>query len=241
MLYLGDKFKRTREKKRITIDKVYQDIKIHPKIIIALEEEDMENLPNPVYVKSFIKEYAKYLGLDVKPLLKKYSSMISEEFPSSLSLKKLQTKPDYIKTLFYFKKFLYLLVFVIVILIISWTINKINNRKVTSVEKDNKIASVSTAPIEKEMLVPKGKTLKLRIETLKDTWVEVKADGNVIFKRVLDKGKSQEFKASKNFKIWVGKASGVKLYLNDIPLGSIGTGVVKNILIDRSGINFPND
>lgn len=61
---IGEIFKRTREQKNLTIDKVNEDTKISVAVIRALEEDDMEAFASETYLKGFLKSYAKYLGLD---------------------------------------------------------------------------------------------------------------------------------------------------------------------------------
>jgi cytoskeletal protein RodZ len=57
---------------RIDINEVEQATKIRAKYLRALENEEWDLLPGPVYVKSFVRTYADYLGLD--------SRMLTDEF-----------------------------------------------------------------------------------------------------------------------------------------------------------------
>ena len=53
---------------RIDITEVEQATKIRAKYLRALENEEWDLLPGPVYVKSFVRTYADYLGLDSRLL-----------------------------------------------------------------------------------------------------------------------------------------------------------------------------
>jgi len=241
---IGENLKKARNKKKISVDKVYRDTKIHPKIILALEEGKIDDLPDPIYVKSFVRKYAKYLGLDPQPLLKKYSVATSDNKPLNFSsVESLRTKGNYIKKLVYFKNFIYFILSISIILIIVWSVNKIYHRRktdTTSLTSKSSTVSSEKVPLE-EVLVPPNESLKLKIQTTKDTWIQVKADQTTVFQKVLHKGSTQEFNANNQFRVWVGKASGVNLYLNNIPLKPLGSGVVKNIVIDRSGISISEE
>lgn len=241
---IGKKLKRVREEKELSKEKVYRDIKIRPEIITALEETNMEELPGPIYVKNFIKEYADYLELDPEPLLEEFSYTAKDSFKAE-SMKGFQPKGDYIKRWVYIKKFFYLAIVIIIFIFAFWGIKRItflskptpsSVSEETSKKKEKRASSIS-----EELLVPKNKPLTLKIRTLQDTWVQVKSDGNVVFQKVLYKDTPQKFKSQDNFEIWVGKASKVKLSLNGTPLGPLGSGVMKNILIDRSGVNLPDE
>jgi len=41
----------------------------------ALEDSDFESLPAPVYVRGFVAEYARALGLDVNVVAKSYMAV----------------------------------------------------------------------------------------------------------------------------------------------------------------------
>lgn len=245
MKKIGTKLKQTREKKGFSISKVYEDTKIHPKILKALEDDIKEDLPESIYVKSFIEKYATYLGLDAKSLLKQFSKSRKDTGSFTYDLKqKSHFKKDYIKVLTYAKNILY------VVLVLSFIFlgyrgirriflnRSIRTERAVSVSESD--AEIDRA-VEKRVLVPKGERLVLTIETFQDTWMQVRSDGNIIFQRILEKGRRQEFKADDNFELWVGKGDGVKLYLNNVPLKPLGSGVIRNILIDRSGLTLPTD
>ncbi len=242
MKKIGKVLEKARKNKKISIDKVYKDTKIRPNIIEALEKGKFKDLLEPAYIKSFIKEYAVYLNLDPEPLLKEYSSRLSGSPLSLSSVERLSKKRDYAKGMFFLKKFLYIVIILIVAFVIIWGIRKVSkdiNKFFKS--RSSSVISSKNSVKGKGQLVSDNESLKLKIESIKDTWVQVQSDENIIFQRVSNKGAVQEFKADEGFRLWVGKASGIKLYLNDIPLNSIGRGVIKNILIDRFGIHMPNE
>ncbi len=56
--------RRIREEKGISLDKVYEDLKIPKRVLQAIESGDLSDLfISPVYVKGFAKSYARYLGV----------------------------------------------------------------------------------------------------------------------------------------------------------------------------------
>lgn len=63
---IGQFLRKGREKKKISIEDVAKKTKININILKALEESDLENLPNKTYVKGFVQNYAKTVGLDEK-------------------------------------------------------------------------------------------------------------------------------------------------------------------------------
>lgn len=69
MKSIGDLLKRTREKKRLTIEDVHKNVKIHPKYLRALEKDDYSVFSSKVHSKGFLKIYADFLNLNVGEVL----------------------------------------------------------------------------------------------------------------------------------------------------------------------------
>lgn len=69
---IGQKLETARQAKGVSISEAGQATKILSKFIEAMEADDFGALSAPVYAKSFIKMYAKYLGLDASPLVEEY-------------------------------------------------------------------------------------------------------------------------------------------------------------------------
>ena len=57
---------------RIDITEVESRTKIRAKYLRAIENEEWDLLPGPIYVKSFLRTYGDYLGLDSRLLIDDY-------------------------------------------------------------------------------------------------------------------------------------------------------------------------
>ena len=66
---IGQKLKSAREAKGVSVSEAAASTKILSKFIEAMEDDNFEKLSAPVYVKSFVRLYAKYLNLDPLPLI----------------------------------------------------------------------------------------------------------------------------------------------------------------------------
>ena len=82
---IGQKLKATREAKKISVSEAGSQTRILSKFISAMEEDNFQALSAPVYVKSFIRLYAKYLELDPKPLIEAYIKEYEEDSAPVLS------------------------------------------------------------------------------------------------------------------------------------------------------------
>ncbi|MCX6746260.1 MAG: helix-turn-helix domain-containing protein [Candidatus Parcubacteria bacterium] len=69
---LGQVFKRYREAERIKVEQIEKDTKISKRMILAIENDDYNQLPDDLYTTNLIRTYAKYLSLDYNKLLNLY-------------------------------------------------------------------------------------------------------------------------------------------------------------------------
>ena len=71
---IGQKLESARQAKGVSVSEAGQATKILSKFIEAMEADDFGALSAPVYAKSFIKMYAKYLGVEPQPLVDEYAA-----------------------------------------------------------------------------------------------------------------------------------------------------------------------
>ena len=78
MADIGSLLRETRIRKKIDITTVEDATKIRAKYLRALENEEWVVLPGPTYVKTFLRTYAQFLGLDPRLLVEEYSARFEE-------------------------------------------------------------------------------------------------------------------------------------------------------------------
>jgi cytoskeleton protein RodZ len=81
---IGPTLREARMRARIDITEVEEATKIRAKYLRAIENEEWGLLPAPAFVKSFVREYADYLGLDSRLLVEEYK--LRHEGPSEHEL-----------------------------------------------------------------------------------------------------------------------------------------------------------
>jgi cytoskeleton protein RodZ len=69
---IGTTLQEARMRARIDISEVEAATKIRAKYLRAIENEEWDMLPGPTFVKSFLRTYADYLGIDGKLLVEEY-------------------------------------------------------------------------------------------------------------------------------------------------------------------------
>jgi hypothetical protein len=75
---IGSLLRETRIRNKIDITTVEEATKIRAKYLRALENEEWVVLPGPTYVKTFLRTYAQFLGLDPHLLVDEYSARFEE-------------------------------------------------------------------------------------------------------------------------------------------------------------------
>ncbi len=74
----GDKFRKAREKKELSLDDVSNVTKISSRMLQAIEEEHFDLLPGGVFNKGFIRAYAKHLGLNSEDAVTDYLACLRQ-------------------------------------------------------------------------------------------------------------------------------------------------------------------
>jgi cytoskeletal protein RodZ len=75
MADIGTTLREARMRARIDISEVEARTKIRAKYLRAIENEEWDLLPGPVYVKSFLRTYGDFLGVDSRLLVDEYKRL----------------------------------------------------------------------------------------------------------------------------------------------------------------------
>ena len=74
----GQFLKHERELRGVPLEEIAGATKIHIRFLQALEDNRFEEMPGEVFVKGYLKSYAKAIGYDVEDLLRAYDNFISK-------------------------------------------------------------------------------------------------------------------------------------------------------------------
>jgi cytoskeletal protein RodZ len=75
----GHILREARENKGLTLAEVQDKTRINARFLAALEQGDYNKLPTPVHVRGFLRNYARFLGLDPQPLVERYEWVLEQE------------------------------------------------------------------------------------------------------------------------------------------------------------------
>jgi len=84
MAEIGSTLRDARMRERIDITTVEAATKIRAKYLRALENEEWDLLPGPTFVRTFLRTYGDYLGLDSKNLVEEYKQRFERPGPQDM-------------------------------------------------------------------------------------------------------------------------------------------------------------
>lgn len=74
---LGEKLKKVREENKISLAKVADAIKVPLQYLLYLEKGEYKKLPNPFFIKQYLRKYADYLQISWMQVKKMFDQEIS--------------------------------------------------------------------------------------------------------------------------------------------------------------------
>lgn len=86
---IGLKLKEKREENGVSVEEAAEDLKMRPSQIISLEEGKKEDFKDVVFLKYFIRDYAKYLGLDGEKMVDEFNEFLFD-FTSKIPVEEIE-------------------------------------------------------------------------------------------------------------------------------------------------------
>ncbi|OWY37770.1 XRE family transcriptional regulator [Xenophilus sp. AP218F] len=80
-LGVGARLKAAREAADMSLGEVADRLKLSMRQLSAIESDDFKSLPGATFVRGFVRNYAKFLGLDPEPLM----HALDQQFPSAVT------------------------------------------------------------------------------------------------------------------------------------------------------------
>ncbi|MEW6671493.1 MAG: RodZ domain-containing protein [Thermodesulfobacteriota bacterium] len=226
-LSFGRYLKNVRLDRGISLNQVSMETRIGMENLLAIEREDHDRLPAEVFVKGFIRGYAKSVGADADEAVRLYLSN-RRSFQETA-----RVEADLIKSgLNFWPRLLVSLGGVFCIMILSVLITSFPPKSDVKKEKFRPKAITNNAPAvipsAPEQNVPSAlsppaaapQKLLLKILTLEKTWLKVIIDDQKPREYSLNPGDRLELEAQTEFSLLIGNAAGVQLNLNekDLPV-----------------------
>ncbi len=211
---VGSILKKKREELGQDLLEISRTLKISYTYLKAIEDETFEKLPEEVYVKGYIREYAEILNIDPEVVIKAYNQQVSPpqaENKEALEKDALKRKRSKIKLL--------LIPLLLLLLVITVTFILFPS------SPGKKEISISPPPIETEkenILKTEDTPHILKVFAIDTTWLLIAVDNTTPKDMILKPGESIKLQAKTGFSLKIGNAGGVKLIFDGKEIGKIG-------------------
>ncbi len=235
----GSLLREARVARGMSVEDVSNTLHFEPKLIEAIESENLDCLPTTSFVRGYLRSYSKLLEIDAEPIVQAYSRVCGEDgsvITRVVQVKEVSSKdagPRYAT---------WLVVAVLAVSLIVWwwaevlLPSAVNNETVEKVIETESVASLtvdtvsSLAPqelvveapeVEDEVVlaepelepVPEISTLLLKFS--EDSWVEINdAQGKRLYMDVAKAGQTKTVAGEPPFKVLLGNAPAVTLEYN---------------------------
>lgn len=142
----GENLKREREMRGITLEEISAATKISIRFLKSIESDEFSALPGGIFRRSFVRAYARYLGLEEDPLIEEYQLAAKTRADvdlSHFSPPKIHSRPEQPT-----RHTLWAAVIVVILLLIGFSLWRRSHRPLQVSPKANTsvIASARPAP-----------------------------------------------------------------------------------------------
>ena len=243
MASFGENLRRERELRGVALRDIADATKISVRFLQALEQDRVDILPGGIFPRSFVRQYAKHLGLDPDRMVTEFDHVYGPELvvpkASAPPRRRSDARP--------------LLVVAGLLLLagvgfLAWKTSRpspaaagAEPAAVTPPPTSFPPDRVYPPPTPTPNAVPSagdGAGLALVLTATQDCWAAVQADGIRVVDRVLKAGESVTINAKSEIDLSVGNAGGAAFTVNGRPgvaLGREGE-VRRNIVITRQSM-----
>lgn len=123
---VGEILKSAREAKKITLDVVNQNTKISVDVLAALEQDDLDSFESDIYLKGFLRTYAKYLGVDATDVLRALDRQRGKFAPTGGTMWDIEetVREEKLKSPRIFRRFILPLMLLLIALLIFLFVNE---------------------------------------------------------------------------------------------------------------------
>jgi cytoskeletal protein RodZ len=234
---LGESFRAAREARNLSLSDVAEQIHIRAIYLQAIEEEEWSAIAAPVYVRGFIRTYARFLGLDPQGSIDRFNAVAGEPsaVPPPISVSPVRRGPS---------AWLWVGGIAAAVLVGLVAFNYLQLQRgasgeATALASPVPLSAASPAPAASAAPLAAGgaigtasagaspdtgghlKNAALVVRLREASWLRIDIDGRNKDEGVFDKGTVLEFNG-KAAKVRAGNAGGVDVTLNGKDQGVLG-------------------
>jgi cytoskeletal protein RodZ len=247
---IGQQLRAAREARGISLREISEQTRISTRYLEAIEQNNYKNLPGGIFNKSFVKAYAKYVGIDEKDALAGYAqtSRESGENPDEVQLTPHHTSEPFASTR---SPLVTLLLTVLILGILSlvaygvlhWyqrTESAGNQPAPSQPAPTATLAAAPTPAPTQGTRAPDG-SMAIQVKApAEDVWLRATIDEEKPSEIVIKAGMSQDYSAKQKFKIVTAKVKANSLEITidgrAVKITPDTSGKMAEFVIDKSNL-----
>ncbi|MEA5593599.1 helix-turn-helix domain-containing protein [Rivularia sp. UHCC 0363] len=209
---MGAQLKATREQYGFSLEQVVMHTRIPRRLVKGIEEANFEDLPEPVYIKSLVRQYADALGFN--------GVEFTSTFPvgtNKVVLKPVWKNPSFAQLR---PIHLYLLYVFLILGAVSGLSNWLSDATIATDTQSQQKPDISANNPKSESIAKidtinqDKKEVQVGVTLKESSWIQVIADGKTTFEGNLEQGSKRTWKAQKELTVKAGNAGGVLVSVN---------------------------
>jgi cytoskeletal protein RodZ len=227
-----------RLEKNIALETVAEETRIAKRNLTSIEKEDVESLPDPVFVKGFLRSYAQAIGADGDEAVRLYEARLNMKS----RLEDAQSYPPRSTVAPWANLILSIFAVAVLIVLSLYGVSYFQHHQLLdetaapsrAVETPAEMNSDDGAPSDTKTKSPPETPSKLvlQISALEDTWMKIIVDNQDPKEYNLRSGDQLEEEATNGYNLLIGNAVGLALKLNGKPIKISGKeGEIVNLQI----------
>lgn len=238
---VGAQLEQARNAKQLTIVQAADETKIQPWILESLEKDRFHDIVSPMYMRGFLKIYAKLLDLSYDDLLaqlpKDESDMLTDDIEP-------QPEEPMETVNIPWSAIARISSGVAVGFLVVFSISSLQPQKwfegfkpasiATQLASMNPLQSSAATAEQEPLSLDPEKPLTLKLVAKKTTRVQLWADGRLLVQQQLKKGMEEQWVAKEGFRLVIAKPSEVELSLN-------GTSILPMALSHNGRLNISHE
>ncbi len=213
----GQLLRAARQERGLSLEDAERETRIRREFLEALEADDYQRLPPPVYVRGFIRTYARWLGLDPEQVVSLFpGSPTAPEFRPLATAR--NPEPTWAGRLL-------LGLVVAALLALAFGVVRLAGPAVqapTQVPGGLPAPTMAPAPTPPPQPTPVVDQVQVQLRVVERAWVAVTVDNQQVFQGILEVGDTRTWTGRQRVAIRCGNAGGVEVYLNGRRLGLLG-------------------
>jgi cytoskeletal protein RodZ len=226
---MGAQLWASRQEQGLSLEEVVVLTRIPKRLLQAIEEGNLEDLPEPIYTQGLIRQFADALGLKGVEFASDFPITAGRVHNSST----LETKPiSQLRPVH-----LYLLYIFLIVCSVTG-LSQLLNRAALQASRGQEIETVaqtlsnSTQKSIADQLTPEGQPVQIGVTLKASSWIRVVADGKTQFEGTLPEGSHRIWKAQEQLTVKTDNAGGVLMSVNQQAAKQMGEpGKVEEIKI----------